>query len=307
MKNNKMVLPIIIVLLIIFLPLTIIGSYKHFSIGGENENPYKKHKYNNKLFYYDGSGNLIGSYECISSNCDDAQSVIDDETNDYYKGGNKTSIGVFNTDYVFISDDNKIYLYSLGTNVKLLNVNMIKNYNNDIENNYLIVKNAENLYGLFDLNAGNFKIKPYYDYMALANKISDGVISTDKIIVKKLNGYFLIDSDDNSLTSTFGVPIYDYSDNLIISKNNDTYTFYTYDGNSILLDFEIIKYDFYNDKIIVLTNSSNEIIIYNINTNQIVKRYTPVVTDNLSYEISDNAIIIKNNDSELDRYEEKGN
>ena len=31
-------------------------------------------------------------------------------------------------------------------------------------------------HGLFDLNAGNFKIKPSYDYMALANKTDGEVI-----------------------------------------------------------------------------------------------------------------------------------
>ena len=228
MKNNKMVLPVIIILLIIFLPLTVIGSYKSLSKGTSLENPSKEHKYNNKLFYYDSEGKLLGTYECTSSDCDDAQTEIDDEINDFYKEGDKNDIGVFNTDNVFIKDNDKIYLYSLGTKIKLLTLNMLKNYNSDIEGNYLIVKNEENLYGLFDLNVGNFKIKPSYDYMALANKTDGEVIKSDKIIVEKLKGYYLIDKDDNSLTSTFGVPIYDYNDNLIISKNNDIYSFYTY-------------------------------------------------------------------------------
>lgn len=75
-------------------------------------------------------------------------------------------------------------MYSLGTKIKLLTLNMLKNYNSDIEGNYLIVKNEENLYGLFDLNVGNFKIKPSYDYMALANKTDGEVIKSDKIIVE---------------------------------------------------------------------------------------------------------------------------
>lgn len=85
MKNNKMVLPVIIILLIIFLPLTVIGSYKSLSKGTSLENPSKEHKYNNKLFYYDSEGKLLGTYECTSSDCDDAQTEIDDEINDFYK------------------------------------------------------------------------------------------------------------------------------------------------------------------------------------------------------------------------------
>ena len=184
---------------------------------------------------------------------------------------------------------------------------MLKNYNSDIEGNYLIVKNEENLYGLFDLNAGNFKIKPSYDYMALANKTDGEVIKSDKIIVEKLKGYYLIDKEDNSLTSTFGVPIYDYNDNLIISKNNDIYSFYTYNGDNILSDLSINNYEYFNDYIIILTSSSNEIIIYNSKSSTIEKRYTPIETDSLSYEINDNQIIIKNNGNEFDKFEEKGN
>lgn len=307
MKNNKMVLPVIIILLIIFLPLTVIGSYKSLSKGTSLENPSKEHKYNNKLFYYDSEGKLLGTYECTSSDCDDAQTEIDDEINDFYKEGDKNDIGVFNTDNVFIKDNDKIYLYSLGTKIKLLTLNMLKNYNSDIEGNYLIVKNEENLYGLFDLNVGNFKIKPSYDYMALANKTDGEVIKSDKIIVEKLNGYYLIDKDDNSLTSTFGVPIYDYNDNLIISKNNDIYSFYTYNGDNILSDLSINNYEYFNDYIIILTSSSNEIIIYNSKSSTIEKRYTPIETDSLSYEINDNQIIIKNNGNEFDKFEEKGN
>lgn len=306
MKNNRLVLPVIIILLIIFLPLTVIGAYKNLSKGTSLENPGKEHKYNNKLFYYDKTGKLLGTYECTSSECDDAQTEIDDETNDFYKDGDKNDIGVFNTDNVFIKDGDKIYLYSLGTKIKLLTVNLLKNYNIDIEGNYLIVKNEENLYGLFDLNAGNFKIKPSYDYMALANKIKDDKLASDKIIVKKLNGYFLIDSEDNSLTDTFGVPIYDYNDKYIISKNNDIYTFYKYTGENVLSDLTVKDYENYED-LMIITTVNNELYIYDVPSEVVLKSYVPVGTDNLSYEISDNKIIIKNNGTSFDEFTKKGN
>lgn len=306
MKNNKVVLPVIIILLIIFLPLTVIGAYKNLSKGTSFENPGKEHKYNNKLFYYDKTGKLLGTYECTSSECDDAQTEIDDETNDFYKEGDKNDIGVFNTDNVFIKDGDKIYLYSLGTKIKLLTVNLLKDYNIDIEGNYLIVKNEENLYGLFDLNAGNFKIKPSYDYMALANKIKDDKLASDKIIVKKLNGYFLIDSEDNSLTDTFGVPIYDYNDKYIISKNNDIYTFYKYTGENVLSDLTVKNYENYED-LMIITTVNNEFYIYDVPSEVVLKSYVPVGTDNLSYEISDNKIIIKNNGTSFDEFTKKGN
>ena len=51
MKNNKMVLPVIIILLIIFLPLTVIGSYKSLSKGTSLENPSKEHKYKTPVIF----------------------------------------------------------------------------------------------------------------------------------------------------------------------------------------------------------------------------------------------------------------
>ncbi len=306
MKNNRAVLPVIIVLLIIFLPITVFVSFRKFSSGTALENPKKEHKYNNKLFYYDNSKNLIGTYECTSSDCDDALSQIDDETNDFYKEGDKNSIGVFFNDFVFITDNNKTFLYSLNTKKSLLTINMIKNYSSDIEGNYVIIKNDENLYGLFDLNAGNFKIKPEYDYMALANKMKDDKVLSDKIIVKKLNGYYLIDPEDNSLTDTFGVPIYDYNDNVIISNNNGVFTFYKYNGESLLSDLTIVKYELISEYI-VLTDNNNSIYIYNSKTGVVDKNYVTVDNDSISYEINDNKIIIKNNGTEFDSYEIKSN
>ena len=183
---------------------------------------------------------------------------------------------------------------------------MIKNYSSDIEGNYVIIKNDENLYGLFDLNAGNFKIKPEYDYMALANKMKDDKVLSDKIIVKKLNGYYLIDPEDNSLTDTFGVPIYDYNDNVIISNSNGVFTFYKYNGENLLSDLTIVKYELISEYI-VLTDNNNSIYIYNSKTGVVDKNYVPVDNDSISYEINDNKIIIKNNGTEFDSYEIKSN
>ena len=200
MKNNKMVLPVIIILLIIFLPLTIIGSYKSLSKGTSLENPSKEHKYNNKLFYYDSEGKLLGTYECTSSDCDDAQTEIDDEINDFYKEGDKNDIGVFNTDNVFIKDNDKIYLYSLSTKIKLLTLNMLKNYNSDIEGNYLIVKNEENLYGLFDLNVkvrGDLEVDSHHTIEDTGIVLGQAIAQAlgDKAGIKRY-GYFVLPMDE---------------------------------------------------------------------------------------------------------------
>ena len=75
----------------------------------------------------------------------------------------------------------------------------------------------------------------------------------------------------------------------------------------IFIHFILIMEIIFNDYIIILTSSSNEIIIYNSKSGTIEKRYTPIETDSLSYEINDNQIIIKNNGNEFDKFEKKGN
>ena len=186
MKNNKMVLPVIIILLIIFLPLTVIGSYKSLSKGTSLENPSKEHKYNNKLFYYDSEGKLLGTYECTSSDCDDAQTEIDDEINDFYKEGDKNDIGVFNTDNVFIKDNDKIYLrlervnnnYNYDSkNILATEIGAIYKYrdSNLISDYYLNVVNNYSIKFLLDNGVKRVTLSPEVNYNYLDDYILDKV------------------------------------------------------------------------------------------------------------------------------------
>ena len=122
--DNKFVLPIIIVLLVIFLPFTILGvsfKIKNAFIGS---NPKHLHKFEGSLYYYNGK-ELVGTYACKSTTCDDAISVIDDKNFNYFEGSEDT-LGLFNNEYAIIKDGNDTFIYNLNVGIELLK---IKSYN----------------------------------------------------------------------------------------------------------------------------------------------------------------------------------
>ena len=124
MRNNKVVLPLTIILLLFFLPCSIYGIYKKITYIAPEDNPNHIHLYEGSLYYYDTNNKLLGSYKCKSNNCNDAITEIDDEYLNYkdYKN-NKTSIY---GNYVFINDDNIIYLYNLELNNTISEFKLIK-------------------------------------------------------------------------------------------------------------------------------------------------------------------------------------
>ena len=85
---DKLTSKIIIVLLVIFIPLSIIGllNHKEDSLQTIDENPNKEVFYNNKVYFYQGD-ELLGTYIC--QNCKKTETVIDDSNyhTNYYKYG----------------------------------------------------------------------------------------------------------------------------------------------------------------------------------------------------------------------------
>ena len=296
MKDNKVVLPMIILLLIIFLPLTIFVSFKKISAKPGDENPNHLPKLNNTLYFYDNNS-LLGTYSCQNSECDISRFSVDDKDNIYYEGTGQEIKTFNNNSLVFITDGDETFLYSLTSKMKLLTVKLLKNYGAKINGDYIIVQNNENLYGLFDLNKGNFKISPKYEYMAYVGKnMVDNVINDDKLIVKENNMYFIIDNEENILSEKSALPIYDYNDKIIILKNEDKFNVLNYEGIVLLNDINILSITLKKGYVIFKT-SGNSIYVYNEDLSNVEHAFVPVTSDdNYSYEVNDSTIIIKNND-----------
>lgn len=302
MKNNKFVLPIIIIFLLFFLPLSIYGIYSNKNSILSIDNPNHEHKYNNKLYYYDDNDNLIGYYECLSEDCDDAKTIIEDENNIYYDKGTNENIGLLSNNNVFISDNNIIKLYNLNSKVTILELKLIKNYNTTIDGNLLIVKNTEDKYGVMDLNLVNYKIMPEYDYLAINNSFDGENIIASKLIAKKDDIYYLIDINNKKITADFNNNIYDYNDNIVVCNNDNKYMIYKYDGTKLLDYQEIIKINILKNEII-FQNKLGNIYIYDNELNNIIKSYVPITSDiNYTYDVIDNSIEIKNNNVLYDTY-----
>ena len=302
MKNNKFVLPIIIIFLLFFLPLSIYGIYSNKNSILSIDNPNHEHKYNNKLYYYDDNDNLIGYYECLSEDCDDAKTIIEDEKNIYYDKGTNENIGLLSNNNVLISDNNIIKLYNLNSKVSILELKLIKNYNTTIDGNLLIVKNTEDKYGVMDLNLVNYKIMPEYDYLAINNSFDGEKIIASKLIAKKDDIYYLIDINNKKITADFNNNIYDYNDNIVVCNNDSKYMIYKYDGTKLLDYQEIIKINILKNEII-FQNRLGNIYIYDNELNNIIKSYVPITSDmNYTYDVIDNTIEIKNNNVLYDTY-----
>ena len=125
-SRNKFVLPIIIILLLLTLPLGIYGLMLYKNDERIASNPNHEHKYNGKLYYYDGN-NLLGTYTCISESCDDVTTTIRDEYLhlDY---GSIDKIGGLNRLTALVNDENQIRLVALNVNTIIRVFSEVKNY-----------------------------------------------------------------------------------------------------------------------------------------------------------------------------------
>ena len=265
-KNKKIILTIILILLIIFSSLTILSAYLRNNKG---ENPNHDFYYANYLWFYDDNKELISKYKCLSSECGFAKSSIDDS---------KYNIN-YNGNYVFIEDDNSIYLYSILTGTTLTSYKMVKNYNTNLPNNLLILENNNNLWGVITLNDNLKSIIPFeYEFIGLKNNLD-----TTKFIVLKDNNWYLLDESLNKLTSDFTDPIVDYNMDYIITNNQNNIKIYDYNGNEYLDNQIIQNYVLDNDYIGVVID--NYLYLYS-NLNSIYIANIPLNNSNSKIELT---------------------
>ena len=240
--KNKPTLIAIIVLLVIFVPLSIYTTYlKLFKV---EELPDTKTQ--------EGTSYL-----------DDIDKFVDIKTD-----GQRTSIGTFkiaNKDYTFVLKDNTVYLHSIADNLNILDYQAIKFYNSYIENNLLIVK-RDNKWGIINLNSLQPVVKPEYDYLGLIDDEKDGVLNTNTFIGLKNNFYSLYKLGDSfkKVSSDFKDIIYTYNNNqkVIITINNDRYKVYDFNGNNLLENYEITKAAITNNYLAII-DSQNNLYLFN--------------------------------------------
>ena len=235
-KYKKGAFIITLVLLVITLPLAVIGII--FKANGSGENPNKEFYYDNKLYFYDKSEKLIGTYECQFKNCGYAKQIDkDDEYSiNHYKSDSKQII-TNNPNYAFISDykdeQGLIELRDIKQNKESSQYKSVKNYGIGIVNDYYIAEAISGTYGVIQLKNNKVEnIIPFvYEYIALQNDVDleQNKVSADTFIVSKDGKWMLIDKNQAEFTNASEHPIVAFDSSTYITKD-ENYNLYSYEG-----------------------------------------------------------------------------
>lgn len=303
MEKNKFVLPLIIILLLVFLPCSAYGIYEHALDLKAAGNPEHLHRFEGSLYYYDANGGLIGKYKCINTDCNDAVTTIDDEYLKHYKG-DTFALGVIANSYVFIQDGNLINLYNLKTNIVIASFSSIKNYGATIAGNYLIVKNVDNLYGVLSLDNIVYIVNSEYQFIGLKNSYTGSGIDSNYFVVMNDNSWYLIDQNTIQITANLTYPIEDYDQTHLFTIDDDKYYIYDYDGNQMISTESIIKYEI-TDKYYIISTEDGKILIYDQTFEHQLKEFTSAEAK-LDYKIEDNIIYIYDGNTLLEKYDLMG-
>lgn len=295
MENKRIVLITIIILLLLFIPLTVISAFVRVGKNPLDENPGHDFKYKESLWFYDSKDKFLSSYECQTKICDYASTVIDDDTYEinYYKNGTKNKVDIIDNKFTFINDGALIYLYSVDTGITLQTYKSIKNYNTELENNTYIIQNNDGLWGALTIGNQLSVVVPFeYDFIGLINKTNDNILKTNKFIVLKNSKWMIIDNNNSSLNSPVDYPIIDYNDDYIFTKNDNKIKIFSYENYEYLSNYTIRDYILLEKYIGIITD--NFLLIYDNLGESYLKSITLTnESKNIDLEIDGNNLNIK--------------
>lgn len=296
MENKKPVFITIIILLIIFVPLTIIGFLTKTSHKVFKDNPNHELYYDGKLWFYDESNNLINTYVCKTEKCELTKPTINDDEYDinYYKNGTLENIPVSNNTYAFITDGVIISLYNISLGKSMQTYKEVKNYNINLQNNVYILKNNDDLWGVLSVSENLRAVLPFeYDFIGLkTNNVNENNLLIDKYIVLQDNHWFLVDSTNNVLSGKIENPIIDYDEKYLFSKIADEIKIYDYEGNELLDNYIINDYIISDGYYGIITD--NYILIYKELNNAYLKLIPQITKDKLvELEKDNNKLVVK--------------
>lgn len=301
--QDKKTLITIVVLLAVFLPATIAGTYRKFT-RDENalidDNPNHDLIYNDKVYFY-LNDELVSIYEC--SNCSEIKTEINDNEyhTNYFKNGDYKLPVVLNKNFALIKENDKNYIYNLLSGKTISGYDAIKNYNVEHTEFVLIVSN-NNKWGVIgiDENAAQLKINFDYDYIALPSHIINGLLDTSKFISMVNQEWYILNSDGTSDYQAFNSEIVDFNSKYYISYENDAYHIMDYNNQEYLSSVNKSGVYAVSDYIYLISN--NSLYIYsdcsssplksinlpsygNIYFNQLESSVEIIIDDNLYYTI----------------------
>jgi len=306
MKNKKVVLITIIVLLCVFAPLTIFSFIFKDDRNLLDENPKHEQFYEDSIWFYDNGDKLISKYECQTKICDFSVPTIDDGTYNinYYKGGTMEKVSVIDEKFTFITDGAKIYLYNITATITLNSYKAIKNYNVNLENNTYILQNEDGLWGAIKIGSSLGPVLPFeYDFIGLTDNLNeDNTLNVNKLIVLKENKWYIVDNTNNALSGYIDDPIIDYTDEYIFSKNGDRVRIFSYENFEYINNYQIKDYILEDKYIGIVTD--NFLLIYDNLGTSYLKSIT-LVNNNGKIELEkvDNKLEVKVDNSIIETIE----
>ena len=228
----------------------------------ENQN----YRYQNgTLYFYDKDKNEIGTYEC--TNKDEEKCYLAYYTNDLdidntkYVYENEESVSfqtpIVSNKYVFVYDNKEekdavIKLYDFKEQKEDSFYQEVKKAGDDYT---FIVKDSSSSYGVLSLKDGIKTLIDFnYNYLGYYDAIKDTYF-----IASNNDKYFIINSEDKTISKTFMNRITGFSKEFVKVKTGSKYEVYNYNGNRIINN----SYDFvtFADKYIIAVKGDNLYIL----------------------------------------------
>ena len=246
------------------------------------------------LSFLNDAEEVIGTYECQNKDvnmCYVAYELNDDnfdETKQVYEDGSviQTRSKIYYNRYAFVYDNveetENVILYDF-QNEEIIGTYLgIKSYYNSMlnydQNNYVIIKDSEEKYGVLNLDLDTpEEIIPFdYDYLGVIN--SKMVDKDSPIVYEKNTVWGLISFKNKTLMHT-DYEIKGYNDTYVKTISSDnTYNLYNYDGKKIL---DSINYIDVLDNYIVTVDNDKDLFVYDNNLVRLMA--TSVTLNNNDY------------------------
>lgn len=260
--QDKKTLITIIVLLAIFLPATIAGTYRNMTRdegGLVDDNPNHDLIYNGKVYFYYGT-ELLSTYDC--ANCTQTVTTIDDNNyhTNYYAYGTYQLPAVLNPSVALINQDGLDYVYSIDVGRPLNSFEAVKDYKIMHTEQVLIVRTSSG-WGVVAVSNNTLVpvISYQYEYISLPAHIINGYLDTSKFIAYRNGAWYILNRSNSSDYRTFNVEVVDFNDNYYVTYEN-AYHIYDYTRQEQLS--AVTKNAVYaaGDYILIIDNNSNLLV-----------------------------------------------
>ncbi len=197
---------------------------------------------NGVLILLDKNDKEVGRYTCEvkdDKKCMVAKADYKEDTFDRVLSVDESGIEIEKSsglygDYIFITDNEKTFLYNYKKEKKELEVGLFKPYIN--EKQLVVVKDDTDKYGLIEFKEDSYDylIRPLYDYLGVVNNEIVYLIAKDK------EETYIVDSGGKKLSKNISADIMSVNKDYIVTKKSKTYSLYNYENEELESNYDFI-------------------------------------------------------------------